>query len=370
MRREQLLWLRVIMQAILNWECSLAKHATLKQIAAQSGVSFQTVSKVLNHKAKVTKETEERIRRAASELGYRPNYSARNLRLQRSGQLGYSWRPPPPDQVNPILDEFLRSLLRSAEDAGYHILCFSYQEGDQQLNLYRQLIDANQVDAFILSGVEYDDARIAFLRQVNFPFAAFGRSNPHWNFPCVDLDGAAGMRQVVQSLLAKGHHSIATIAFPQNSRVGQNRMEGFSAAMNAAGLPVIESDILRGEGTYQFGYQSARHLLQRSQAQRPSAIVAFNDVMAIGAMRAARELGFEPGRDLAVTGYDDTPMVAYLSPPLTSVRQPVAQIGAKLVEMLVGILNGAAEEQTPILFEPELIIRQSSDFIFTVQSGA
>ena len=347
----------------------MAKHATLKQIAAQSGVSFQTVSKVLNQKARVSKDTEERIRRAARELGYRPNYSARNLRMQRSGQLGYSWRPPPPDQVNPILDEFLRSLLRSAEAAGYHILCFSYQEGEQQLNLYRQLIDANQVDAFILSGVEYDDARISFLRQMSFPFAAFGRSNPHWGFPCVDLDGAEGMLKVVQHLLANGHLSIAAIAFPLNSRVGQNRMEGFSAAMRAAGRAMIESDILRGEGTYQFGYQSARQLLQRPQAQRPSALVAFNDVMAIGAMQAAREMGYEPGSDLAVTGYDDTPMVAYLTPPLTSVRQPVDRIGARLVDMLVGILNGAPEDQTPVLFEPELIIRQSSDFIFADQSG-
>ncbi len=348
----------------------MAGRATLKQIAAQSGVSFQTVSKVLNHKARVSKETDERIRRAARELGYRPNYSARNLRLQRSGQLGYSWRPPPPDQVNPILDEFLRSLLRSAEAAGYHILCFSYQEGEQQLNLYRQLIDANQVDAFILSGVEYDDARISFLRHVSFPFAAFGRSNPHWHFPCVDLDGAAGMQQVVEHLVANGHRSIAAIAFPLNSRVGQNRMEGFSAAMNGAGLPVIESDISRGEGTFQFGYQSARQFLARPPGKRPTALVAFNDVMAIGAMQAARELGVELGQGLAVSGYDDTPMVAYLTPPLTSVRQPVAQIGARLVEMLVGILNGAAEDQTQILFKPELIVRQSSDFIFAGQSGA
>lgn len=347
----------------------MAKHVTLKQIAAQSGVSFQTVSKVLNHKARVSKETEERIHRAARELGYRPNYSARNLRLQRSGQLGYSWRPPPPDQANPILDEFLRSLLRSAEAAGYRILCFSYQQGEQQLDLYRELIDANQVDAFILSGVEYDDTRISFLRQAGFPFAAFGRSNPHWTFPCVDLDGAAGMRQVVKHLVSNGHRLMAAIAFPQNSRVGQNRMEGFAAAMNTAGLPFVEDDIQRGEGTYQFGYQSARNFLLRSQTQRPSALVAFNDVMAIGAMQAARDLGLEPGRDLAVTGYDDTPMVAYLTPPLTSVRQPVAQIGARLVEMLVKILSGATEAQTPILFEPELIVRQSSDFIFAGQAG-
>jgi DNA-binding LacI/PurR family transcriptional regulator len=348
----------------------LAKQATLKQIAAQAGVSFQTVSKVLNHKARVSKETEERIRNAARQLGYRPNYSARNLRLQRSRQLGYSWRPTSPDQVNPILDEFLRSMLRAAESAGYHILCFSYQQDEQQLELYRQLIDANQVDAFILSGVEYDDARISFLRQVNFPFAAFGRSNPHWDFPCVDLDGALGMRMLLEHLLANGHRSIAAIAFPHNSRVGQNRMEGFSAAMTHAGLPLLDANILRGAGTFQFGYQAARQLLQRPQAQRPSALVAFNDVMAIGAMQAARELGVALGKELAVTGYDDTPMLAYLAPPLTSVSQPVAQIGKGLVDMLVGILNGDADLQTQVLLDPELVIRQSSDFIFTSQSGA
>jgi LacI family transcriptional regulator len=93
--------------------------------------------------------------------------------------------------------------------------------------------------------------------------------------------------------------------------------------------------------------------------------VAFNDVMAIGAMQAARELGIALENELAVTGYDDTPMVEYLTPSLTSVRQPVTQIGARLVEMLVEILNGAPDPQTQVLFEPELIIRQSSDFVYT-----
>ncbi len=343
----------------------MAGRTTLKKIAAQSGVSFQTVSKVLNNKAHVSKETDERIRKVASDLGYHPNQSARNLRMQRSWQIGYSWRPTPPNQVNPILDEFLQSLLRSAEAARYFVLCFSYRDGDVQLDLYRQLIDANQVDAFILTGVEYDDPRVAFLRQVRFPFVAFGRSNPDWSFPCVDLDGAAGLRMVIGHLVANGHRSFGVLGFPESSRVGQNRMEGLTAGLNSAGLGLAEGRLLRGEGTFQFGYQSARQLLQAPVAQRPSAIVAFNDVMAFGAMQAARELGIDVGSQLAITGYDDTPISAFLNPSLTSLRQPVSQISACLVEMLVEILDGSMETSKLVLFEPQLIIRRSSDFLIS-----
>lgn len=343
----------------------MSSRVTLKHVALKAGVSFQTVSKVLNGKAKVTPELQERIFRIARELGYQPDLSARNLRMRRSKQIGYSWRPIPADQANPLLDRFLQSILEAAESAGYHILCFSYQEGDKNLQQYRELIDANQVDAFVLSGVEYDDVRVALLRKESFPFAAFGRSNPDWSFPYVDLDGAAGMRLLVQHLVARGHRSIAAIAFPENSRVGQNRMEGLSQALADSGLFIAPELLKRGEGTSLFGRTAATQLLQLPEQRRPSAIIAFNDAVAIGAMQAAHAQGLVVGRDLAITGFDDTPMVKYLTPPLTSVRQPVEQIGAHLIKILVGILENHPEKENPLLLAPELIVRESSEFLWS-----
>src|ERR1051325_10797461 len=137
----------------------MASKTTLKQVAALAGVSYQTVSKVLNKQAQVSKETEQRIHEAVRELGYRPNQIARNMRAKRSFMIGYSWAQTSPNQVNHILDQFLTSMVREAEAAGYHLLPFPFREGDGLVDAYRELIDTGRVDGFVLSSVNYDDQR-------------------------------------------------------------------------------------------------------------------------------------------------------------------------------------------------------------------
>jgi DNA-binding LacI/PurR family transcriptional regulator len=215
----------------------MKNRATLKQVAARAGVSYQTVSKVLNNKIKVSKETDERIWESIRALGYRPNQIARNLRSQRSHLIGYSWEPAPPDQANPILDHFLQSMAHAAETAGYHLLAFPYHAGKELwIHSYQELIDTNRVDGFVLSSVEYNDPRIGLLRERRFPFVAFGRSNPEWDFPFVDVDGGVGIRLVMEHLLEQGHQRFAALAWPEASRVGQNRMEGFFQIIDQAGI--------------------------------------------------------------------------------------------------------------------------------------
>lgn len=338
----------------------MTNRITLKQVAAHAGVSYQTVSKVLNKQIQVSKDTEERIWESVRLLGYRPNLIARSLRSQRSNLIGYSWAPIPRDQVNPILDRFLQGLVEAAESAGYHMLAFPYRPGKQWIEVYRELIDTNRVDGFVLSSVEYEDPRLLFLQEREFPFVAFGRSKPQLDFPYVDIDGGAGMRMVGEHLLEQGHRRIAILAWPEASRVGQNRMEGVLAALTAAGLELNPEWIARGEGNYQFGWQAATRWLELPPDRRPSAIMAFNDSMAIGAMNAAQERGLRVGVDLAITGFDDVPMAQYLSPPLTSVRQPVWEVGQRLIGMLHSILAGAPLEEKQVLLPPKLIVRRSS----------
>jgi DNA-binding LacI/PurR family transcriptional regulator len=344
-------------------EASLAKQrVTLKEVATSAGVSYQTVSKVINHQVQVSRDTEDRIWQVVQELGYRPNYTARSLRSQRSYTLGYSWPPAPPDQANPILDQFLQSMFMAAEERGYYLLCFPYHaDRTRQLAAYGELIDTGRVDGFILSSIEYNDPRVLFLSERNFPFVAFGRSNPEMDFPWIDVDGAAGIQMAVSHLLACGFTRIAALAWPETSRVGNNRMEGYFKALKTAGIEPNPHWIRRGEGRFAFGYRATQELLDLPKAERPNALITLNDPMAIGAMQAARERGLEVGVDFAIAGFDDAPMVQYLDPPLTSVRQPIWEVGQQIIPMLLSYLElGKPPVPSEILVTPRLIVRASS----------
>jgi DNA-binding LacI/PurR family transcriptional regulator len=317
------------------------------------------VSKVINGRAHVLPETESRIWDAAQALGYEPNHNARNLRTQRSQMIGYSWVPTQFDQANHILDMFLTSMVEEAEAAGYHLLPFPYREGDDQIAGYRELIATGKVDGFVLSSVNYHDARARFLLERGVPFVAFGRSDPELDFPYVDIDGEAGLRLATQHLIERGHRRIAILAWPEDSRVGDDRLKGYMTALNTAGIPVDRDLVARGEGTFEFGLQATRRWLDWG-ARRPTGIVALNDTMAIGTIHAGQERGLAIGRDLTIVGFDDAPMAQYLWPPLSSVRQPIRQAGRKCVEMLVARLEKRPLQDEHILFTPELIVRESS----------
>jgi len=338
----------------------MASKVTLKKVAAHAGVSYQTVSKVLNKQAQVSKETEQRIVEAVRELGYRPNRFARNMRSGRSFMIGYSWVPTPPDQSNHILDQFLTSMVQEAVQARYNLLPFPYRDGDDHVDDYRELIETGHVDGFVLSSVNFDDPRIAFLLKRGFPFVAFGRTNPGLDFAFVDVDGADGVRQGMEHLISRGHRKIAVLAWPNISRVGQERMLGYTQALQAANVELNPQWIYYGKGTFEFGYQATLELLQLPLDQRPTAIIAFNDTQAIGAIHAVQSQGLSVGKDIAVIGFDDVPMAQYLLPPLTTVRQPIRAAGHKCVELLVNLIQGVQPDEYQMLLKPELILRASA----------
>lgn len=337
-------------------------RVTLKEVATQAGVSYQTVSKVLNKQVQVTKETEERIWEAVSALGYRPNFTARSLRSQRAYTIGYSWPPTPRDQANPILDQFLQSMLLAAEALGYYLLSFPYHaELENRLAVYEELIDTGRVDGFILSSIEYRDPRVLTLQKKNFPFAAFGCSDPQLAFPWIDVDGARGIELATRHLIEQGHRRIAALGWPETSRVGNHRLEGYTRALLAAGIQPQAAWVRRGEGRVDFGYEAAQQLLNLPAPLRPTALVALNDPLAIGAMAAVKARGLGVGSAVAVTGFDNSPMAQYLDPPLTTVSQPVWEVGQRIIPLLVTwIETGLPPEPGQVMLEPTLIIRTSS----------
>ncbi len=339
-----------------------ARRVTIKEVARRAGVSYQTVSKLLNGQVQLAPATEARIFEAVRELNYRPLYSARSLRSQRSRTLGYSWTPTPPDQANQILDTLLQSMLHAAEAEDYHLLCFPHHaDATRQLDSYIRLYETGRVDGFILSSVEYDDPRVIHLLGRGVPFVAFGRSSAGLEFPCIDVDGGLGLQMAVQHLLALGHRRIAALAWPEASRVGENRLSGYLRAMREAGIEPRPEWVRRGEGRVAFGAQAAAELLDLPAEIRPSALVALNDPMAIGAVRTALRRGLRVGQDLAVTGFDDTPLAHYLQPSLTSLRQPIWEIGQRLICQMTDMLKGGRPpEPACSLLAPELVVREST----------
>jgi DNA-binding LacI/PurR family transcriptional regulator len=348
----------------------MRSKATLKQVAALAGVSYQTVSKVLNGQIQVSPETHARIMKAVGDLGYRPNQIARNMRVGQSFMIGYSWPPSSPEHGNPILDQFLQTMFLAAEEHGYYLQCFPYHDDYQEhLHTYDELIGTGRVDGFILSSIEYNDPRVLLLLERSFPFVAFGRSNPELVFPWIDVDGGLGISQVMQHLVQRGHRKIGALAWPEDSRVGNNRMEGYFSVLREAGVSPEKAWIKRGEGVFDFGYRATQDLLNLPERIRPTALVALNDTMAIGALQATKAQGLQVGTEFAIAGFDDAPLVQYLDPPLTTVRQPVVEVGRRIIAMLLEyIRSGNPPVPISTMLVPQLIVRGSTTGEWSQQS--
>ncbi|MFQ3565391.1 MAG: LacI family DNA-binding transcriptional regulator [Aggregatilineales bacterium] len=337
----------------------MSNKPTLKTVAEMAGVSYQTVSKILRNEIQVSPAVLERVNHAVETLNYRPSAAARTLRTRSSYLIGYSWKPDNPNYINPVMGQFQSSIVENAELSGYHILLLPQRSDQDLLSSYEGLIRTNNIDGFIISCVEYDDPRIAVLQKLGVPFVAFGRSNQEFQ-QYVDVDGRAGIYSVVMHLRKEGHERIALVGWPENSRVGDDRLSGYIDAMRDEGLPIDPEWIQRGQGDYEHGYSAGLRLLSLPQQRRPTAIVTLLDFLAIGVLRAVEEHGLRPGFDVAVTGFDDMPFMHRVTPGLTTLRQPAWEIGAKVVDMLIQQINGNGAAIEPVLVLPELIIRDSS----------
>lgn len=333
---------------------------TIRDVANEASVSIATVSYVLNNSRPVREDTRARVVAAAQRLGYHPSITARNLQASRTHLLGCPWRPVANDQFNPILDHFLQAICEAAAASGYRTLAFPAASDAEELVTYTDLLRARQVDGFVLSNTNYDDPRIRYLMEAGFPFVAFGRSNPDWVFPWVDVDGAVGSHMATAHLLAQGHRRIACLVWPDGSLSGHYRQQGYLTTMAEAGLTVPVEWMPVTDNTHDHAYANTQRLLDLPVDLRPTAILAMTDLMAVGVINAATDAGLAVGRDLAVVGFDDAPIARYLRPPLTSLAQPIPEIGQRIVTMLVQLIRGEEPEPCPVLLPPTLVIRESS----------
>jgi DNA-binding LacI/PurR family transcriptional regulator len=333
---------------------------TILDVAAAAGVSRQTVSNVINAPRRVTPETAARVRRVIDELGYRPNRAARNLRERASKLLGF--RVDTPQGLSNLLDRFLHALTEAARGAGYHVLLFTPSCIDEELATYEDLIRTGTVDGFVLANIRVDDQRPAWFIRRRIPFVCFGRPRGQQSdaFPWVDVDGAAGTGLAVDHLVERGHRRIAYLGWPPGTGWGDDREAGWRAAMGRHGLAI---DGLFGACPEDAASASAVAAALLDGPEPPTGFVCGSDTFAVAARLAG---GHDPaGRPrVEVVGFDDSPAARLLSPPLSTVRQPLEQVARHVVDLLLPALRDAGEAGAPApagggaLLRPDLIVRE------------
>ena len=331
--------------------------ATIREVAESAGVSYATVSHVINNTRWVSQETRERVLAAMDALNYRPNALARSLRQGKTNTIGLIL----PDSANPFFAEISRSIEDEAFKRGYSVfLCNTELDTEREL-FYVDVLSNKQVDGiiFVAAGDQADS--LDFLLRRKMPVVMIDRNVPNVELDAVLTDNQHGGFLATRHLLELGHTRIACIAGPSSITPSAERIIGYRKALKAAGIPYDERLVMCGDYHSQSGMDITHALLKLNP--RPTAIFALNDLMAIGALRAAAEAGCSVPKDLAVVGYDDLEIAHFTNPPLTTIAQPKKEIGAQAVRLLVDRISQKSTPPSRLVLAPELIVRRSTQLM-------
>jgi DNA-binding LacI/PurR family transcriptional regulator len=337
--------------------------ATIRDVAEHAGVSVGTVSHVLNGSSLVREETRVRVLSAIKALKYHPKAAARSLSTQRADTVGMirtELRPEAaPTEQDPFILELIAGISDSAMNDYIGLTFWTVPVGPSETELYQRVVRGRQVDGLILFAPRRNDPRIAYLQESQFPFVLFGQADKSDGIHWVDVDGSSGVEMSVDHLAALNHERIAYLAPPAEQQLAQRRWEGFEAGMHKHGLRIDPELIVEGDFSEFSGYRCARLLLDRPAP--PTAILCSNDRMAFGVIRAVQELGLTVGQDVSVVGFDDVAMARHSHPPLTTVYQPVREIGQLLFQLLQALIDGTSTERlSGQLIKPVLRVREST----------
>ena len=326
---------------------------TIADVAREAGVSRQTVSRVLNDKDEISTSTRESVMRVIERLGYSPSGVARSLATNRTLTVGLVV----PDITNPFFPEIARGVEDVAREHGYEMfLCNSVEDPGREKHVLRALED-KRVNGTIICSSRLPEARLFERLRRQRAAVLVNRLAPPELAGTVRVEDAEGTVQAVDHLLRSGHRMIAFLCGPPNSHSARERARGFETALSGEGLD-LDPHIMRPcppdpDG----GYEAAIALL----SERPGidGLVCYNDLIAVGALRACAELGLEVPDDVAVSGCDDIMFAGLLSPALTTLRVRKYELGASAARMLLDRIRGRRGE-SEVLLRPELIVRESA----------
>jgi LacI family transcriptional regulator len=339
----------------------LERRTTLASIAAEAGVSLPTVSKVVNGRPDVAPATRARVEQLLDQHQYARNGLRRH---RRSGLI---------DLVLAGLDSpWAVEILRGVEEWGAQhetaVAVSSVRHGDARPASWTSALASHHTDGVILVTTKLTDAQLGQLRSAGIPLVVIDPANtPPPEIPSVGATNWAGGLAATEHLLSLGHRRIAAITGPEEYLCSRARIDGYRSALERAGIAFNPGLVRHGDFQHEGGFIRGGELLDR--AERPTAIFAGSDQQALGVYEAARQRGLRIPQDLSVVGFDDLPVARWVSPPLTTVRQPLAEMGRAAAQVLGGLIGGQPLRSRRVELSTELITRESTGPAGTSGSG-
>ncbi|MCL5075695.1 MAG: LacI family transcriptional regulator [Chloroflexi bacterium] len=330
---------------------------TIKDVAAQAGVSYQTVSRVINNKPEVAAETRQKVLQVIKELDYQPNVLAGSLRRRETLTIALII----PDTFNPFFAEVAKGVEETGFQFGYSlVLCHSDYDAQKELR-YVHVLRSKRVDGVILIPSSPASEALQVLLKHKIPVVLADRKPMDMasEVDTVTADNTQGARAATEHLIRLGHRRIAFIARPFPMTHSAGRLHGYRLALEQHGLPFVEEMVVHGGFRYPAGEEAMQHLL--SLKPPITAVLAYNDIMAIGALKAISDRGLSVPRDISVVGFDDIPPAAYTDPPLTTVAMPKVEMGRIAAQRLMQMVDsGPGAEKKDIVLETHLVVRGST----------
>ena len=328
---------------------------SVRDVAAQAGVSVGTVSNVLNRPERVSADTLDRVTRVIAELGFVRNDAARQLRAGSSRAMGLVVL----DISNPFFSDLARGAQQAADENGSVILLGNSDQKVDREGFYLDLFEQQRVRGVLISPIGNVEARLLRLRQRGITAVLVDHRLPGSGFSSVSVDDVAGGELAVDHLVGLGRRRLAFVGGPASLHQVVDRLRGArrAADRNGASLEVIETESL----TILEGRAAGDRIVARTQAERPDAVFAANDLVALGLVQSfVMGSGLSVPQEIAIIGYDDIDFASSAVVPISSIRQPSESIGRTAVEMLIAELAGDEQAGRDVVFQPELVIRATT----------
>ncbi len=327
---------------------------TIRDVAKRAGVAPITVSRVINHSGYVSDDTRVRVEQAIDELNYIPNKLGPSLRSKRTNTLALVLS----DITNPFWTTVSRGAEDAAHEAGYHLIFCNTDESPQKQSEYLHVLLSRQVDGFLLVPAESVAAPIELIQKQSVPVVVLDRRIPSFDVDIIRCDSEGGSHALTKHLLDLGHRNIAIVTGPKEVSTAHDRVAGYCRAMIEAGLAQDDQQVYWGQFTQDAGYKLTKRAL--ATEPRPSALVAGNNFIAIGAMRALVDAGLRVPDDISLVAFDDLPDAITIQPFFTAVSQPAYEMGLQAARILLKRLEQKEIDYGEIVLPYDLIIRHSS----------
>lgn len=329
--------------------------ATMKDVARLAGVSTSTVSHVINNDRYVSDPVREKVESAVKQLNYAPSALARSLKLNQTRTIGMLITA----STNPFYSELVRGVERSCFERGYSLVLCNTEGDEQRMNRNLETLLQKRVDGLLLLCTETHQPSPAIIaRYPAIPIVMMDWEPFSGPSDLIQDNSLLGGDMATQYLIDKGYQRIACITGPLDKTPSRLRLEGYRAAMSRAGLTIPVGYEITGDFEFSGGYQAMQSLL--ALPERPDAVFAGNDAMAVGAYQALYQAGVSVPQDMAVIGYDDIELAQYMTPPLTTIHQPKDELGELAIDVLIHRMAEPAQQQQRLQLTPELIIRGSA----------